>query len=81
MYFWSLDGAWGTVDIREDRVELDVAYGKLHLRQFVTDLKQVTGVTVGSRQVDFRFHAEEKTVELDVELNASSRVHTITLQG
>ena len=80
-YFWSLDGAWGTVDIREDRVELDVAYGKLHLRQFVTDLKQVTGVTVGSRQVDFRFHAEEKTVELDVELNASSRVHTITLQG
>ena len=36
-FFWSLEGAWGTVEIGADNIRLNVLSGDLTLERFVTD--------------------------------------------
>ncbi|MBQ2956986.1 MAG: hypothetical protein IJE08_11055 [Clostridia bacterium] len=41
-FFWSLEGAWGTVEIDKDRARLTVVEGEIGLKEFVTavDVKE-----------------------------------------
>lgn len=66
-YFWSVDGAWGSVEVQGDGVQLEVLYGQLHLKQFITNLPHISGVTCNGTAVEY-------TTE-------SSSVHTEILLG
>ena len=66
-YFWSVAGAWGTVDIEDSKLTLTLLYGKLHLEQFVTGMSSVSKVLCGDAEVSFVKNGN--TVELNVDLS------------
>ena len=55
--FWSLDSGWGTVEIRPERVEVNVLYGELSIREirlnFIKDLK-IEALTVGGKAREYK---------------------------
>lgn len=53
-YFWSVDGAWGTVECLTDSYEFTVLYGKIDLESFVTSLKSVSAVLINGNPVDYK---------------------------
>ena len=74
-YFWSLDGAWGTVLAEEGRAEMEVLYGELRLKAWVVPQPAaVREVQVNGRSVAFA--AEKDAVALDgaVRLRAGDRI-------
>ncbi len=63
-YFWSVDGAWGSVEVQGDGVQLKVLYGQLHLKQFLTNLPDISGVTCNGIAVEYT--AEGSSVHTDI---------------
>lgn len=53
-YFWSVDGAWGTVRCSGKDYEFTVLYGKIGLESFVTSLKSVSAVLINGNHVDYK---------------------------
>lgn len=62
-YFWSVAGAWGNVEIAENRVTLCLLYGQLKLDSFVTNLPTVSGVAHNTQPMAFA--AENGTIKLN----------------
>lgn len=52
-YFWSIDGAWGTVELKENEIRFHVLYGELELKSFVHDLDSVEQVVLDGQTVEF----------------------------
>lgn len=52
VFFWSLEGAWGSVQVEKDRMALTVAEGSLCLRELVTALA-VSDARIGERTLAF----------------------------
>ncbi|MBO4262461.1 MAG: hypothetical protein J5903_01605, partial [Clostridia bacterium] len=53
-YFWSVDGAWGTVELKDDRVKFKVVYGKLSVRSFITHLSVIKEVSLSGDALSFK---------------------------
>ncbi len=51
-YFWSIEGAWGTVAVTEDHMTLKLLYGTLELRELVHPFSEVEEVRVNNKRVD-----------------------------
>lgn len=66
-YFWSIDGAWGQVNLQENKVEFTLLYGELTIQKFLHSLKNVSSVTVDDKAVDFI--AEDGCIKVDVTMN------------
>ena len=58
-YFWSADGAWGTVNIAENQAVFTVLYGKLALNTLQLPLSHVQSVTCHDAAVKFT-HTDSK---------------------
>lgn len=71
-YFWSIDGAWGSVNVQNDHVTLHVLYGKLHLKEFQTNLPSVSSVVCND--VPLAHTASCGTVYTDVLLVAGQTI-------
>lgn len=76
-FFWSLDCAWGTVEVRRDALRLTVEEGTLVLRELIC--------AIDARQArlddsDASFHRSEEGIEFDAPLTISSD-STLTIQG
>lgn len=68
-YFWAVAGAWGSVELDENHVTLEVLYGTRKLGEFVTNLSTISAVAHNGQAVAFT--AEGGTVGLtDVVLSA-----------
>lgn len=70
-YFWSVDGAWGTVRCEEKQWELAVEYGALELSCFVTALIEVQQVLCNQQKIAFSrqgdsIHLNQKLTAGDV---------------
>ena len=66
-YFWSVDGAWGTVLITQNTMELNLLYGQIKLSQLVTPFEKVEKVMINGQYLEFAF--EDTTVFLNANLN------------
>ena len=73
-YFWSVDGAWGTVDCSENEYTFNVLYGKLELEGFVTALETVSAVYVNGKAVDFTFDGGKVTLKCLLEKNCILKI-------
>lgn len=69
-YFWSVDGAWGSVDIQSEHISLHVLYGALHLKQFITDLPSISNVRCNG--VAITYTSDGSDVYTDICLSANS---------
>ncbi len=67
-YFWSIDGAWGSVDVQRNCVKLQVLYGKLHLKQIITNLSGISSVSHNNSAVVYT--AEGCSVYMNVMLTS-----------
>lgn len=74
-YFWSIDGAWGTADLREDKWVFSVDYGRVELLNFVTSAKSVKDVRIKERSVMFEF--SKGVVSADMKLKAGDTLEII----
>ena len=52
-YFWSVDGAWGTVDCSKQKYSFTVLAGEIQLNSFVTGFDSVSKVAVNGVEVPF----------------------------
>lgn len=52
-YFWSIDGAWGTVELNKQHIEFKVLYGELRLNEFTHYLDKVTHVSIDDNTIIF----------------------------
>lgn len=54
-FFWSLEGAWGTVEVKKDALRLTIEEGALTLKELITDVAasaaDIDGAPVGCRRV------------------------------
>lgn len=73
-YFWSVDGAWGTVDCSENECTFNVLYGKLELEGFVTALETVSAVYVNGKAVDFTADGGKVTLKCSLEKNGILKI-------
>lgn len=60
-YFWSVDGAWGTVELKYNRVRFKVIYGKLLLKSFISHLSNITEVSLSGVNLTFK-HVGQKII-------------------
>ena len=67
-YFWSADGAWGTVESSGAALRLNVTYGSIALRQLEHPLPGVRNVSLNGRPIAFT--QGEGCAEFDVALSA-----------
>lgn len=67
-YFWSVDGAWGSVKCSEVDLELCVDYGALELEYFITAFDSISSVKLNGKSINFAF--ENGTVNAKLSLNA-----------
>jgi len=65
-YFWSIDGAWGSVDLRDDQVVFEVLFGEIELKEFIHPLSKVNSVTVDDAETEFK--SGDKVIELQANL-------------
>lgn len=75
-YFWSVDGAWGTVTCEKDFWELTLEYGKLELEHFITSMDNVTEVTVNGKALSFSF--EDERLSADIKLSTGDKLKLST---
>lgn len=78
-YFWSLDGAWGTVCVDGVGVTLDVLYGKLCLKKLVVaEPETIRCLEVDGRSTAFRADGDAVALDEAVCLCAGSQLHAST---
>lgn len=67
-YFWSIDGAWGQVQLNEKQVVLNLHYGQLALHRYTHDFKKVSHVKLNGKSV--KFINMTSYIKIDVEMKA-----------
>ena len=67
-YFWSIDGAWGTVETSTECVRLNVLYGLVKLRRFEHALGSAAAVKVNDTAI--AFNCDGDAVVADMALTA-----------
>ena len=72
-YFWSIDGAWGTVNIDDKLICLKLLYGKIHLKHFIHNLKNVSQVKVNDNNFDFT--NTNDAIDLDIKLSKGDNLN------
>jgi len=75
--FWSLETAWGEIDIRQKTVFLRVLYGKLVLREILLDIpgsRNIKSVFIGRKKICFKVQGETVNLDRPVEIDAGSRL-------
>lgn len=65
-YFWSVSGAWGTVECNESEWKLTVDYGELKLKHFITSLDRIDEVKINGTACEFA--SDSGTVNADIKL-------------
>lgn len=68
VYFWSVDGAWGTVDCGRYDWIFKVEYGTLELEKFITSMPEVRVMVLNGQPTDFT--SENGTVISSFTMNA-----------
>lgn len=71
-YFWSVDGAWGTVAITDKTLTLNVLYGEISLSQLVIPFTAVGAVVLNGNNAEYSF--EKDTVFMDIKLQKNDRL-------
>lgn len=55
-YFWSINGAWGSVKITEKALSLAVLYGAVNLKRFITPFAVPSSVVLNDSVLSFAVH-------------------------
>lgn len=74
-YFWSADGAWGSVSIDEHKWEFTVDFGETELEHFTVNLKNIKSVKLGGTEIPFS--AEENGIGIKCKLCAGDTLSII----
>ena len=72
-YFWSVDGAWGTVDCGKQNYSFTVLAGEIQLNSFVTGLDSVSKVAVNGVEVPFSCNGD--IINFDCSLQEKSEIY------
>lgn len=72
-YFWSVDGAWGTVDCGKQKYSFTVLAGEIQLNSFVTGLDSVSKVAVNGVEVPFSCNGD--IINFDCSLQEKSEIY------
>lgn len=72
-YFWSVDGAWGTVDCSKQKYIFTVLGGEISLNSFVTALDSVSKVAVNGAEVPFSCSGD--TINFDCSLQEKGEIY------
>lgn len=72
-YFWSVDGAWGTVDCGKEKYILTLLGGEIQLNSFVTGFDSVSKVAVNGAEVPFSRKGD--TVNFDCSLQEKGEIY------
>ncbi len=73
-YFWSVDGAWGTVRCSDKDYEFTVLYGKIKLESFVTSLKSVSAVLINGNSVNYKTDKDVISVNCTLKENYTLKI-------
>lgn len=76
-YFWSIDGAWGTVAYNSGSLSISVLYGGIYFNHIVHPFGEVSSVTVNDTSVEFTAHQAD-SIKLDVHMCASDVLHIMS---
>lgn len=74
-YFWSVDGAWGTVECNSSSYSFNVLYGSLELNSFITALDNISEVKLNDSSLDFSANAG--AAEFNCRLNKNDTLQLI----
>ena len=72
-YFWSVDGAWGTVDCCKEKYTLTLLGGEIVLKSFVTGLDSVSRVVVNGAEVPFSCNGD--IINFDCSLQEKGEIY------
>ena len=72
-YFWSVDGAWGTVDCSKQKYIFTVLGGEISLNSFVTALDSVSKVAVNGAEVPFSCNGD--IINFDCSLQEKGEIY------
>lgn len=72
-YFWSVDGAWGTVDCGKQKYSFTVLAGEIRLNSFVTGFDSVSKVAVNGVEVPFSCNGD--TINFDCSLQEKGEIY------
>lgn len=77
--FWSVDGAWGTFEIKENCTLVSAAYGKLELREFTlpTAFSNVQKILIGEESVPFKMKGNEIVFNSKVEIASNMKMKVV----
>lgn len=56
-FFWSVENAWGIVDIKEN-IKFKVLYGEIKLDKFKVNLEKVTAIVLNGENIRFTFEGD-----------------------
>ncbi len=76
-FFWSLEGAWGTADIRKDKLELTVIEGCLTIRELVTKV-EAKQAQAGGQAVAFAKTEDGIAFEKEISIGEGEK---LTVEG
>lgn len=79
-YFWSIDGAWGTVRLESDTIVFQMLYGTLTLKAFVHDLAKVRQVLLDATPLSFQTMNKGKHKEVLMALTLEAG-QSLVIQG
>lgn len=65
--FWSIDGAWGTFEINNNALQLNVLYGQLQLNKLglPSNTKKISNVLASGENVNYSYDSTNTTVIFD----------------
>jgi non-lysosomal glucosylceramidase len=77
--FWSLDTGWGTVELTDNSLKLNVLYGSLELGQFIVPSHMDTGaiVSVSINGRDIEFSIVDSVIEFKESVTIEAKEHLI----
>lgn len=68
-YFWSVDGAWGTVECLKENYDFAVLYGEIELKTFITKLGFVSNVLLNDKPVCFKANGDAVAINCTLHKN------------
>ncbi|WP_105620060.1 GH116 family glycosyl-hydrolase [Vallitalea okinawensis] len=73
--FWSIDGAWGNIEINKEQVILKVLYGSLEIRQLeLSFIDQIKEITLNREELEYAFEEDKIIFQKEYTVNASEEI-------
>ncbi|MCT4596417.1 MAG: non-lysosomal glucosylceramidase [Vallitalea sp.] len=72
--FWSIDGAWGTFEINNNTLQLNVLYGQLELNKFglPSNIEKINNVFASTGNIDYLYDSDNTSLIFNKTLTLGS---------